>query len=261
MANFKKLAIISSSVLATAMLTAFGVACGEEVCNHEFELKHDTEKHWYACKNDGCTLKVGEDEHIWNEGEETKAPEVGVKGEYTYTCQVCGVTETDEVPALEANPLIVAEGTVTTTNFNWYNQTITLEAGNYVVITGNEGITCDPITVYEAGETEIVFSVFDMTGDYGAEITFNYTVKKVPSITPDISNMEGEVEIVSYAGVEVSVVVPTAGRYKINSDNAYFAMDQYGSGESSYVITTTEDEEEVVFYVKATDESEENDEE
>ena len=40
-------------------------------------------------------------DHTWNAGEETKAPEVGVAGEKTFTCTVCGETKTEEIPALD----------------------------------------------------------------------------------------------------------------------------------------------------------------
>ena len=39
-------------------------------------------------------------EHAWNEGEVTKAPEVGVAGEKTFTCTVCEATKTEAIDPL-----------------------------------------------------------------------------------------------------------------------------------------------------------------
>ena len=98
-------------------------ACDKEGCDsvvakeeivtphvHTFALKSNDTKHWYECSDTACGVKVGEMNHVWNDGEETLAPEVGVDGEYTYTCRVCGKTDTESIPALLANPLIVAQG-------------------------------------------------------------------------------------------------------------------------------------------------------
>jgi len=235
--------------------------CGEKVAEediiipHEcsFTLEKDENNHWYECE---CGDKIGEAPHIWNDGEETIAPEVGVAGEYTYTCEVCGQTDTEEVPALEANPLIAAEGSSTVANYGWAYITVSLEAGEYVVLTDNEAVTHDPISVAEAGDVELAFFGFSFDLDGGTDMPFNYTVKKVPAVTPDVSNMAGEVEIVTYAWVKVSFNVPVAGKYLIKSDNAVFGATQFDGGEPSYVFATTADNEEVVFYVKALDESE-----
>ena len=67
MAKFKKLAIVSSSVLAAAMMLAGGVACGESVCEHTYEKQNDATHTWYACTKEGCDSVVGREEiHVHN---------------------------------------------------------------------------------------------------------------------------------------------------------------------------------------------------
>lgn len=256
MAKFKKLALVSSTVLTAAMLVSFGVACGD-THTHEFELKHDATNHWYACKDANCDVKVGETEHIWDEGEETLAPEVGVAGERTYTCLVCGETDTEPVDPIPANPLVVAEGSAVGVNYSGVSVTLNLEAGDYIAITDNDEILPVSFSMTEAGEYEVYFDVFDWDYEANAEVPFNYTVKKVPSVTLDGENMFGEAEIVTYAYVKATVTMPMAGKYKVTSTNAKFAPYVGESAESLYTFTTTEDNETVEFYVLADDTTEE----
>ena len=289
MAKFKKLAIISSAVLMTTAF-AFGVAaCGEEVCAHTYEKKSDEthtwyactqegcdsvvgkeeivtphvhtfalqkndSKHWYECSDETCTEKVGEADHVWDEGEETLAPQVGVAGEYTYTCRVCGQTDVEAVNALTPNPLIVAEGSAVGANYSDKVISVSLEAGDYIAITDNDSVTGGQFTVDEAGEVEVYFSVWDIFGDIGADVAFNYTIKKVPSISP--TEMFGSVEVVTYAWVKVDVAIP-AGYYKISSESAIFGVDTSGEGKSSYVFSSTGVTTPVTFYAKAKDDNNE----
>lgn len=225
---------------------------------HTFALKKNDTKHWYECSDTACAEKVGEMAHVWNEGEETLAPEVGVAGEYTYTCRVCGQTDVEEISALTPNPLIIAEGSAVGLNYQYKYVTLNLEAGDYVAITDNEDVTCDQFTVEETGEFEVPFNVFSFAVSGGAEVPFNYVIKKVPSITPDVSEMEGTVEIVAYAWVKVNVTIPVAGKFAIGSEDALFSESANGS-ESDFIydFTTTEANETVTFYAKALDDSEE----
>lgn len=248
---------------------------------HTFALKKNDSKHWYECSDENCTEKVGEANHVWNDGEETLAPEVGVAGEYTYTCRVCGKTDVDPVDALTPNPLIVAEGSIVVKN-NYSGgdtATVAMEAGSYIIIAeadrevdayslevGYDSSWSNTLQfeVAEAGDVEISFQAYQYLDseapDYAEksqqDVTVNYVIKKVPSITPDVSEMEGTEEIVTYAWVKVNVEIPVAGKFAIGSENALFS-EYAGGGDSIYVFTTTEANETVTFYAKALDDSEE----
>ena len=45
--------------------------------------------------------------HVWNSGRVTKAATMFASGELTRTCVLCGVTETEEIPALDADTVMV----------------------------------------------------------------------------------------------------------------------------------------------------------
>jgi len=70
---------------------------------HTYDTKwsSDLTHHWHSavCKH---TNEVKDKaEHIWNGGETTKPAQIGVKGEKTYTCTVCGAVKTEEIDAPE----------------------------------------------------------------------------------------------------------------------------------------------------------------
>lgn len=69
---------------------------------HNWVLKHDADYHWYECT---CQIKDKE-AHDWDDGVITKQPTATAVGEKTYTCDVCGHTKTEEIPALGAEDLI-----------------------------------------------------------------------------------------------------------------------------------------------------------
>ncbi len=316
MAKFKKLAIISSAVLMTTAF-AFGVAACEKACEHTYEKKSDEthtwyactqegcdsvvgkeeivtphvhtftlqkndSKHWYECSDESCTEKVGEADHVWNEGEETLAPEVGVAGEYTYTCLVCEQTDVEAVSALTPNPLLVAEGSGSVTNaydsvedmttWGTANIQVPMTAGSYIISVSAPNIDPNAFVSYVINDNWNPSLQFDVEEDGNVDFTiqvisssynntsvnFNYTIKKVPSITPDVSEMEGTAEIVTYAWVKVNVTIPVAGKFAIGSEDALFSETADGS-ESDFIydFTTTEANETVTFYAKALDDSDE----
>ncbi len=365
MAKFKKLAVVSSSLLATAMLAAFGVACDQtKVCDHKFEKKANDTHTWYECTNDGCDLKVGEEaipaththdfkvknndtntktwyececgaktpekdvvaphshafvkkqangkiwyececgvktpeedvvsphthafelkkdadghwyecdcdvkvgeeDHIWDEGEETKAPQVGVEGEYTYTCLVCGQTETEPVDALEKDNSIKAEGKVTVKNsYNGGNSvTVNLPAGNYILIAScnlaspEYNLAIDENTsswsntlqfeVTEAGDVTINVKAYEYGGNPEEDVEVSYIIKELLPIEFDGDFMFGEVEILDYAWVKVNVTLANVGTFIAKADNVSFSATPDG-GEPYFVINTTQENEAVSFYI------------
>ena len=62
---------------------------------------------WRHCVVYGCDGEQYEGipatGHVWDGGKMTKEPAVGVPGEYTYTCTVCGATKVEKTPALKAS--------------------------------------------------------------------------------------------------------------------------------------------------------------
>lgn len=77
--------------------------CGFELTpmlhQHEYAQKQDGEKHWKECP---CGDITDAEEHAWDEGTVKTEPAVGVAGAKEHTCNVCGVTKREEIPALEA---------------------------------------------------------------------------------------------------------------------------------------------------------------
>ena len=58
---------------------------------------------FYPCGNETWNTQLPETvkwrvEHSWNSGEVTKKPTAEAEGEKTYTCTVCGETETETIP-------------------------------------------------------------------------------------------------------------------------------------------------------------------
>ncbi|MBO5936294.1 MAG: leucine-rich repeat domain-containing protein [Clostridia bacterium] len=78
-----------------------------EQLEHKYEgaIKSDGNSedatHSFKCVN-GCNRYGDAESHIWNDGEETTAPECAEDGEMTYTCTVegCGATYTEVIDAL-----------------------------------------------------------------------------------------------------------------------------------------------------------------
>ena len=62
------------------------------------EWSKDDTYHWHDCLNN-CGEKKDEAAHTWDEGKITKEPTADEAGEKTFTCTVCGRTETEKVPA------------------------------------------------------------------------------------------------------------------------------------------------------------------
>jgi len=99
--------------------TTHTCSCGDSFVDNEVEpLGHSfteyvsdnnatcTEDGTKTAKCDRCDAKdtIAEEDsatgHKWDDGEVTKAPEAGLEGEMTYTCESCGDTRTEVIPAL-----------------------------------------------------------------------------------------------------------------------------------------------------------------
>ena len=84
------------------------LGCGNKIGNgavigklgHDFGVWTDNEdgKHIHSCQREGCSVTETAD-HVWNDGEETKAATCKEQGETTFTCTVCGTTKTEPIPA------------------------------------------------------------------------------------------------------------------------------------------------------------------
>ncbi|MBQ8291810.1 MAG: hypothetical protein IJX88_04825, partial [Clostridia bacterium] len=182
MAKFKKLALLCSALMATA--TVAGLAACEEVHVHKYgtDRKTDATHHWYACEDETCTDTVGKEEHKWNDGEETKAPAVGVDGETTYTCVVCGATKKEAITGY-ANERLGAEGVegevkvansfITAEGAEYAPTEVTyeyLEAGTYFVTSSVETVT------FAVGETASMGNYFTYDVAEAGVVTLKLTL-------------------------------------------------------------------------------------
>ena len=75
----------------------------QHVCSFEDTWTYDETEHWHKCIGKGAAPcdKVSEKAaHNWNDGEVTKEPTYGDKGEKIYTCTVCSATKTEETASV-----------------------------------------------------------------------------------------------------------------------------------------------------------------
>lgn len=77
----------------------------EDIANlkHSYDTNWTTDEtyHWLKCLDEGYeSLNKDKAKHIWDGGIVTKQPDVGVEGETTFTCTVCGATKTEKIDAL-----------------------------------------------------------------------------------------------------------------------------------------------------------------
>ena len=91
---------------AAGTITSVCAICKEEKTETVKPLDHDwstrwskdEEKHWHDCSRRD-EIK-DEAEHEWDEGKVTKEATATEKGEMTYTCETCGYSRTEEIPAI-----------------------------------------------------------------------------------------------------------------------------------------------------------------
>ena len=87
-------------ILMALLVTAVFVSCDDSEHEHLYstEWKSDGTNHWHECE---CGEKTDVAEHIWNNGEETKAATCTEKGVKTYTCTICEAIKTEEIATKE----------------------------------------------------------------------------------------------------------------------------------------------------------------
>ncbi len=76
---------------------------------HDLPEQYDTdaEEHWKTCKR--CGQHVNEGAHIWDDGIVTKEPTYTSDGVLTYTCTICGMTQTESIPKLKVTGTPLAQ--------------------------------------------------------------------------------------------------------------------------------------------------------
>ena len=87
---------------ATCTQKAKCTVCGAEygdVLGHDFTTSwtHDDNEHWKQCSR--CDEKDDVGPHTWNSGTVTTAPTCTKAGEKTYSCNKCGATKIEPIPA------------------------------------------------------------------------------------------------------------------------------------------------------------------
>lgn len=74
--------------------------CGGTIAalGHDFSGQgHNEDTHWEKCSR--CDAKNNENPHVWDSGKVTVKPTCITKGEKIYTCDKCGATKSDSIPA------------------------------------------------------------------------------------------------------------------------------------------------------------------
>ena len=132
------------SVLAICM--AVFAACGKK---HNFSktYTYDNEYHWHACTDKDCKEVKDKAKHTYGKWEVTKKPTATEKGARTRYCTVCKKKHTEEIAALQANPVTLKEGVMLDKKYDGKAVTFTKEQFNFK---GNGAVTF----MYKAGESE-----------------------------------------------------------------------------------------------------------
>ena len=132
------------SVLAICM--AVFAACGKK---HNFSktYTYNNEYHWRACTDKDCKEVKDKAKHTYGKWEVTKKPTATEKGARTRYCTVCKKKHTEEIAALQANPVTLKEGVMLDKKYDGKAVTFTKEQFNFM---GNGAVTF----MYKAGESE-----------------------------------------------------------------------------------------------------------
>ena len=132
------------SVLAICM--AVFAACGKK---HNFSktYTYDNEYHWHACTDKDCKEVKDKAKHTYGKWEVTKKPTATEKGERTRSCTVCKKKHTEEIAALQANPVTLKDGVMLDKKYDGKAVMFTKEQFNFK---GNGAVTF----MYKAGESE-----------------------------------------------------------------------------------------------------------
>ena len=132
------------SVLAICM--AVFAACGKK---HNFSktYTYDNEYHWHACTDKDCKEVKDKAKHTYGKWEVTKKPTATEKGARTRYCTVCKKKHTEEIAALQANPVTLKEGVMLDKKYDGKAVMFTKEQFKFM---GNGAVTF----MYKAGESE-----------------------------------------------------------------------------------------------------------
>ena len=132
------------SVLAICM--AVFAACGKK---HNFSktYTYDNEYHWHACTDKDCKEVKDKAKHTYGKWEVTKKPTATEKGERTRSCTVCKKKHTEEIAALQANPVTLKDGVMLDKKYDGKAVMFTKEQFNFM---GNGAVTF----MFKAGESE-----------------------------------------------------------------------------------------------------------
>lgn len=93
MKKLTSILLLATMLLATVALSA----CGHK-CTPADAWTTDGVAHWHKCTDESCTEIFDKANHVWNEGEITKAATQEMDGVKTFTCSVCSGTKTEPIP-------------------------------------------------------------------------------------------------------------------------------------------------------------------
>ena len=148
------------SVLAICM--AVFAACGKK---HNFSktYTYDNEYHWHACTDKDCKEVKDKAKHTYGKWEVTKKPTATEKGERTRSCTVCKKKHTEEIAALQANPVTLKEGVMLDKKYDGKAVMFTKEQFNFK---GNGAVTF----MFKAGESEWTAEAPMAVGKYKVKV-------------------------------------------------------------------------------------------
>ena len=132
------------SVLAICM--AVFAACGKK---HNFSktYTYNNEYHWRACTDKDCKEVKDKAKHTYGKWEVTKKPTATEKGARTRYCTVCKKKHTEEIAALQANPVTLKEGVMLGKKYDGKAVMFTKDQFKFM---GNGAVTF----MFKAGESE-----------------------------------------------------------------------------------------------------------
>ena len=148
------------SVLAICM--AVFAACGKK---HNFSktYTYDNEYHWHACTDKDCKEVKDKAKHTYGKWEVTKKPTATEKGARTRYCTVCKKKHTEEIAALQANPVTLKDGVMLDKKYDGKAVMFTKEQFNFK---GNGAVTF----MYKAGESKWMAEAPMAVGKYKVKV-------------------------------------------------------------------------------------------
>lgn len=192
------------SVLAICM--AVFAACGKK---HNFSktYTYNNEYHWRACTDKDCKEVKDKAKHTYGKWEVTKKPTATEKGARTRYCTVCKKKHTEEIAALQANPVTLKEGVMLDKKYDGKAVMFTKEQFNFM---GNGAVTF----MYKAGESEWTAEAPMAVGMYKVKVMvaetdmyqagvgeFDFEIKKGDN---DVTLKEGTMLDKKYDGTAVA---------------------------------------------------------